>query len=78
MEVWRRTASVQTWRRRGMKLWSFAVKACRRGGVCLKRSGARETCCGPEDVEVCASRDLELRRHAVGLVTWRHVQVVDV
>src|SRR6266480_4544692 len=64
-----------------MKLWSFAVKACRRGGVCLKSSGAREACCGLGDVEVfasralevrcrrVASRDLELGRHAVGLGT---------
>jgi len=27
--------------------------------LCLKRSGVREACCGPEDVEVFASRGLE-------------------
>src|SRR6266480_7597984 len=51
VKVWRCAAGVQTWRHRGMKLWSFAVKACRRGGVCLKRSGAREACSEPGDVE---------------------------
>ena len=30
-----------------------------RGGVCFKRSGAREACCGSGDVEVFASRGLE-------------------
>jgi len=54
---------------RGMKLWSFAVKSCRRGGVCLERSGTREACCGPGDVEVFASRDRELETHAAGLGT---------
>src|SRR5438552_1869896 len=39
-EVWRCVAGVLPLR--CMKLWSFAVKSCRRGGVCLKRSGARE------------------------------------
>src|SRR6266480_4454458 len=69
VKVWRCAAGVQTWRHRGMKLWSFAVKSCRRGGVCLERSGTREACCGPGDVEVFASRDRELETHAAGLGT---------
>ena len=44
MEVWRCAAGVQAWRHRGMKLWSFAVKSRRGGGICLERSGAREAC----------------------------------
>ena len=35
----------------------------------VKRSGAREACCGRGDVEVFASRDQELGRHAAGLRT---------
>ena len=34
-----------------------------------------EVCSGPGDVDVFALRDLELGRHAVGLGTWRHVEV---
>jgi len=34
-----------------------ALQACKRGGVYLKRSGAREVCCGRGDVEgVCIKR----------------------
>src|SRR6266480_999471 len=52
-EIWRCAAGVQTWRYRGMKPWSSGgrLQSCRRGGVCLKRSGAHEACCGPGDVE---------------------------
>jgi len=46
-------------------------QACRCGGICLKKSGVREACCESGDVEVFASRDLELGRHAVDLGTWR-------
>jgi len=42
-----------------------------RGDVCVKRSGAREACCGPGHVAVSRHGDLELGRHAVRLETWR-------
>jgi len=29
------------------------LRARGRGGVCLKRSGGREACCAPGDVEAC-------------------------
>ena len=52
------------------EVWG-ALQACKRGGVCLKRSGVREVCWGRGDVEVFASRGLELGRRAAGAGTWR-------
>ena len=39
-----------------------SLQACRRGGVCLKGTGALEVRCRRVDVEVFASRDLEANR----------------
>ena len=46
-----------------------AMQACRRGGVCLKSSGPLEAGCRCVNVEVFASRDLELGRHAASFGT---------
>ena len=40
-----------TWRCRGMEL-RCSLQACKRGGVELWKSGAREARCGRADVEV--------------------------
>ena len=55
-----------------MEIWSSGGMP-RARGRCLKRG--LEARCRRADVEVFASRDLELGRHAVGLGTWRHVEV---
>jgi len=51
---------VPTWRCLPQEIWSSGgmLRAWRRGGDCLKRSGAREACCGPGDVE--ARRGVEV------------------
>ncbi len=70
-EVGRSQLAVRLWVVKDVKVERSGgtLQACRCGGICLKRSGAREACCGPGDVEVFASRDLELGRHAAGLET---------
>src|SRR6266480_4883898 len=68
MEVWRIAAGVQTWeagRYRG------GLQACRHGSIEVLSSRALKAGCKRVDVEVFASRDRELRRHAAGLRTWR-------
>ena len=71
MEVWRIAAGVQTW-----EAWRYrgGLQACRHGSIEVLSSRALKAGCKRVDVEVFASRDRELRRHAAGLGrggTWR-------
>jgi len=45
---------LRAWGRGGAEVWRCGgvEVRCRRVASCLERSGAREACCGPGDVEV--------------------------
>ncbi len=62
---------MQTWRCLPQEIWSSGgmLRVRGRGGVRLKRSGAREACCGPGDV---ASK--EVWRCAAGVLPLRGVE----
>ena len=68
-EVWRHVVGPGTL---PQKRSGDALQACRCGGICLKSPGALEARCRRRDVEVFASRALELRRYAVGVEMRRY------
>jgi len=59
LELVRHAAGAGTWRCRGLEVWRRA-SGLGVGGVCLKRSGAREVCYGRGDVEAKRYGDLEV------------------
>ena len=71
MELGRHAAGLEMWRCRGMEIWSLGgaccgpadvVVYCKGADVEAQRYGALEVRCRRNDIEVFASKALEVRR----------------